>query len=339
MQSLVDDAVAKGARLLAGGKLPDSRSTSGQFYPPTVLADVRRDMRIAEEEVFGPVLCVTAFDRDEDAVRMANDCPFGLGGNVFSRSRARAERIAKALECGMVAVNDFATTYMAQSLPFGGVKESGFDKFAGIEGLRGCCNTKAVVVDRVPWLMRTDIPPPLQYPVSTAAFPFCSGAWAGEADTAPRQRVESPVGRRLLAGGREGSCGVAGGGRGPRTSQRARARFAPAPPAAPPSPLSPSIPLNQSVVALRIPACPPPCRRAHLDVLRVHVGPEGARARERAQGARVGREGEERVGACGEGRAASRRRQAPGAAGVMMSQNDIVVPPPHDTGCLAAVRR
>lgn len=176
MHGLVEDAVAKGARLVAGGTLPEPKASGGQFYPPTVVADVRRDMRIAEEEVFGPVLCVTPFDSDDEAVRLANDCPFGLGGNVFSRSRARAERIAGALECGMVAVNDFATTYMAQSLPFGGVKESGFDKFAGVEGLRGCCTTKAVVVDRFPLLMRTDIPPPLQYPVSNKAFPFCAGA-------------------------------------------------------------------------------------------------------------------------------------------------------------------
>lgn len=186
VQSLVDDAVAKGATVLAGGALPSAAAVSGHFYPPTVLSGVTRAMRISQEEVFGPVLCVSVFETDADAVRMANDCPFGLGGNVFSRSRARAERIAAALECGMVAVNDFATTYMAQSLPFGGVKESGFDKFAGIEGLRGCCHTKAVVVDRVPWLMRTDIPPPLQYPVSSSAFPFCAGARRGRV---PRRGV------------------------------------------------------------------------------------------------------------------------------------------------------
>ena len=72
----------------------------------------------------------------------------------------------------MTTVNDFCATYMAQSLPFGGVKESGFDRFAGIEGLRGCCHVKSVVVDGIPGI-RTDIPPPLQYPVKPNAFAFC----------------------------------------------------------------------------------------------------------------------------------------------------------------------
>ena len=120
------------------------------------------------------MLCVSVFDSDDEAVALANDCPFGLGSNVFSGRRARARAIAARLEAGMTAINDFAATYMAQSLPFGGVKESGFDRFAGVEGLRGCCVPKAVVEDRLP-LIRTDIPPPLQYPVSPKAFQFCSG--------------------------------------------------------------------------------------------------------------------------------------------------------------------
>jgi hypothetical protein len=74
----------------------------------------------------------------------------------------------------MAAVNDFATTYMAQSLPFGGVKDSGFDRFAGPEGLRGCCYVKSYVEDGVP-LARTDIPPPLQYPLKPYAFAFIDG--------------------------------------------------------------------------------------------------------------------------------------------------------------------
>jgi acyl-CoA reductase-like NAD-dependent aldehyde dehydrogenase len=178
VQSLVDDAVAHGAKLLAGGKLPAgdcTKGAAGQFYPPTVLAGVTPAMRIAREEVFGPVLCITPFGSDDEAVALANGCAFGLGSNVFSGSTARARALASRLEAGMSAVNDFASTYMAQSLPFGGVKESGFDRFAGVEGLRGCCIPKAVSEDRVPWLIRTDIPPPLQYPVAPYAFDFCSG--------------------------------------------------------------------------------------------------------------------------------------------------------------------
>lgn len=171
IQGLVDDAVAKGARLLVGGVVPDQRQ--GQFYPPTVLADIKPHMRIAKEEVFGPVMCIACVDNDAEAVMLCNDCPFGLGSSVFSRSKRRANHIAKQLRCGMSSINDFATTYMCQSLPFGGVKDSGFDRFAGIEGLRGCCVPKAVVDDI--WPFRTDIPPPLQYPVAPTAFDFTRG--------------------------------------------------------------------------------------------------------------------------------------------------------------------
>jgi acyl-CoA reductase-like NAD-dependent aldehyde dehydrogenase len=172
MQALVDDAVKSGARLVAGGVLPP-QGAAGQFYPPTVLVDVTSTMRIAQEEVFGPIMCVFKITSDAEAVEICNGCPFGLGSNVFSRDAKRANRIAAQLKCGMSSINDFATTYMCQSLPFGGVKDSGFDRFAGIEGLRGCCVAKAVVEDV--WPFSTNIPPPLQYPVSSKAFQFCNG--------------------------------------------------------------------------------------------------------------------------------------------------------------------
>jgi len=171
IQGLIDDAKAKGAKVLVGGSLDGDNNGDGQFYPPTVIEGITPDMRIASEEVFGPVLCVTRVANDDEAIARANDCPFGLGSNVFSGNKARARALALRLEAGMTSVNDFATTYMAQSLPFGGVKESGFDRFAGIEGLRGCCHVKSYVEDRFP-LIRTDIPPPLQYPVQPVAFPF-----------------------------------------------------------------------------------------------------------------------------------------------------------------------
>jgi acyl-CoA reductase-like NAD-dependent aldehyde dehydrogenase len=177
VQALVDDAVARGARVLAGGQLPPNDGTpaaAGQFYPPTVLVGVTPAMRIAQEEVFGPVLCVTPFDTDDEAAALANGCAFGLGSNVFSGSTRRARALASRLEAGMSSVNDFASTYMSQALPFGGVKESGFDRFAGVEGLRGCCVPKAVAEDAIPWLIRTDIPPPLRYPVAPYAFDFCA---------------------------------------------------------------------------------------------------------------------------------------------------------------------
>lgn len=172
IDELVQDAKRKGARVRVGGYIPNH--LSGQYYTPTVVEGVDSSMRIAKEEVFGPVIAIFKADSDEHAIAIANDCPFGLGANAFSRSKQRARSILQRVQSGMAAVNDFATTYMAQSLPFGGVKDSGFDRFAGPEGLRGCCYVKSYVEDGVP-LARTDIPPPLQYPLKQYAFAFIDG--------------------------------------------------------------------------------------------------------------------------------------------------------------------
>lgn len=84
--------------MLVGGKLPDQ--SKGLFYPPTVITGVTRGMRIWEEEVFGPVMTVVPFDTEDEAIALANDCPFGLGSAVFSRSAARARRVGAQLEVG-----------------------------------------------------------------------------------------------------------------------------------------------------------------------------------------------------------------------------------------------
>jgi acyl-CoA reductase-like NAD-dependent aldehyde dehydrogenase len=97
VQQLVDDAVRKGAKVMAGGVLPP-KAAGGQFYPPTVLTGVTPAMRIWQEEVFGPVMAVVKFSGDDEAVAIANDCPFGLGSSVFSGSRRRARAIAAQLE-------------------------------------------------------------------------------------------------------------------------------------------------------------------------------------------------------------------------------------------------
>jgi acyl-CoA reductase-like NAD-dependent aldehyde dehydrogenase len=171
--ALVDDAVAKGAKLLAGGS--DKLNKSGQFYPPTVLFGVKRGMRLWEEEVFGPVFAIAVAEDDDDAVRLANDCSFGLGSAVFSKNQVRARKIGERLEAGMTSLNDFATTYMCQSLPFGGVKESGYGRFAGVEGLRALTTCKAVAEDAAPLLIKTQIPPLLRYPIPDAGFGFVCG--------------------------------------------------------------------------------------------------------------------------------------------------------------------
>jgi len=178
MQRLVDDAVKKGARCLAGGYTPSKDTAIGQgsFYPPTLLVDVPEDALIRREEIFGPIMCVVKVpnDSDAEAVRMANDCDFALGSCVWSRSKSRARKIARQLDAGMSAINDLGgTTYMSQSLPFGGAKRSGFDRFAGPEGLRGLCYPHVYSEDWVPFMKNT-LPPLLQLPTSGKAFEFAS---------------------------------------------------------------------------------------------------------------------------------------------------------------------
>lgn len=149
VERLVDRAVEQGARVVAGGRRV--LSEQGDFFAPTVLADVTPDMDIMREETFGPVMLLTRVRDDHHAVQVANSTGFGLSSSVFSRDRARARRIADRLAAGMTAINEFGgMTYMAQDLTFGGVKESGFGRINGREGLRACCNVKAVLDDRLP---------------------------------------------------------------------------------------------------------------------------------------------------------------------------------------------
>lgn len=91
------------------------------------------------------VMIVVPFSTDAEAVALANDCDFGLGSTVFCANMKRARAIALWLEAGMTSINDFNATYMCQSLPFGGVKQSGFGRFGGIEGLRALCIPKVCI--------------------------------------------------------------------------------------------------------------------------------------------------------------------------------------------------
>lgn len=175
IQSLVDDAVKQGARLVCGGRIAIHPNSRGQFFEPTVLCDVKPFMRIAQEEVFGPVMTILKFKNDREALDLVNSSPYGLGGSVFSQDLERAQRLGRAVQSGMMNINDFAVNYLCQSLPFGGVKSSGFGRFAGIEGLRGECAVRAVTMDRVGWI-KTQIPPVLDYPIqSQQSQRFCEG--------------------------------------------------------------------------------------------------------------------------------------------------------------------
>lgn len=137
---LVDDAVAKGATKHFGD-LPDGLEP-GFYYPPSVLSDIPAEAAIANSEIFGPVIAVTTFDTDEEAIKLANDTPFGLAAYVFSENLTRALSTAEAIESGMVAVNKGALSDPAA--PFGGVKESGLGREGGFQGIEEFLETKFI---------------------------------------------------------------------------------------------------------------------------------------------------------------------------------------------------
>jgi len=143
VKTLVDDAVANGARILTGG--PDPRG--GSFYRPTVLVDVSPEMRIMREEIFGPVLPVVTIRDEDEAVNAANDSEFGLSASVWTRSRRRALRLAERLQAGSVWVNDHMYSHNAPQLPWGGVKQSGFGRTHSKHGVYECVQVKMVGSD------------------------------------------------------------------------------------------------------------------------------------------------------------------------------------------------
>ncbi|PRQ39410.1 putative aldehyde dehydrogenase (NAD(+)) [Rosa chinensis] len=173
LQNLVNDALDKGAKLVVRGSFGHiGEDAVDHFFPPTVIENVNHTMKLMQEEAFGPIMPIMKFSTDEEAVKLANDSKYGLGCAVFSGSQRRAREITSQIHCGVAAINDFASSYMCQSLPFGGVKDSGFGRFAGVEGLRACCLVKSVVEDRWWPYIKTKIPKPIQYPVGENGFEF-----------------------------------------------------------------------------------------------------------------------------------------------------------------------
>jgi acyl-CoA reductase-like NAD-dependent aldehyde dehydrogenase len=152
VESHVEDAVARGARLLAGGaRIPE---LGKNFYTPTVLADVTHEMRIMREETFGPVLPIMVFDSDDEALRLANDSEYGLAASIWTRDRAHGERLARRIQAGTVMVNDVISCFGLSEAPHGGVKSSGMGRSHGRFGLEEMVRLKYMDVDRMPGMKK-----------------------------------------------------------------------------------------------------------------------------------------------------------------------------------------
>jgi acyl-CoA reductase-like NAD-dependent aldehyde dehydrogenase len=139
----VADAVQKGARILTGG---NQAPGAGRFFEPTVLVDVDHTMKCMTEETFGPTLPIMKVRDEDEAVRLANDSPYGLGASVFSRDTARGEAIARRVETGAANVNDAMINYTVLELPMGGAKASGLGSRHGAGGIRKYTSQQAIVV-------------------------------------------------------------------------------------------------------------------------------------------------------------------------------------------------
>lgn len=180
LERLIAEARAQGARLLAGGhRYAHPKYPQGHYFKPTLLVDVTSSMRIAQEELFGPVCLLMRASDVEDVISIVNSTEYGLGCSVFGptsspKARQNLTRVTNAVQTGMVAVNDFAAYYMVQ-LPFGGVRGSGYGRFAGKEGLRSLCNAKSVCMDKWPGLIKTSIPSKLDYPMQPGAWHVARG--------------------------------------------------------------------------------------------------------------------------------------------------------------------
>ncbi len=140
----LEDAKAKGAKVITGGKKPEG--LEGAFLEPTILININPEMKVWKEEVFAPILPIVKFITEEEAIKLANDTSFGLGGYIHTKDLARASRVALQLETGMISVN--GTNYVCPFNVFGGTKSSGKGREHGLIGLRELCEIKLVAMNK-----------------------------------------------------------------------------------------------------------------------------------------------------------------------------------------------
>ncbi len=141
MAALVDDAVSRGARVLTGGSAPEG---DGFFFEPTVITDIQPGSEILREEIFGPILAISTFSTEEEAVAKANETEYGLVGYVFTRDLARGQRLIDSVDTGMMGLNTGLVSNAAA--PFGGVKQSGLGREGGLEGIHEYLSTKYTLI-------------------------------------------------------------------------------------------------------------------------------------------------------------------------------------------------
>ena len=141
VRGCIATAVEDGARVAVGGPERPAHLPRGYFVQSTLLTDVRPDMAVAQEEIFGPVLCILPYENEPEAVAIANGTPYGLHGAVWSRDQEHAIAIARLLETGMVNLNGYGFDPLA---PFGGYKQSGVGREMGVAGLHEFLEVKAV---------------------------------------------------------------------------------------------------------------------------------------------------------------------------------------------------
>jgi aldehyde dehydrogenase (NAD+) len=144
IRDYVEIGADEGARIVTGGNAPDN-ANGGFFFTPTILADVRNDMRVAREEIFGPVTGIIEFQDEADAIRKANDTPYGLAGAVWTRDIKKAHRVAHQVRAGTIWINNYRVWNWL--MPFGGYKASGYGRENGIYVMDHYTQTKSVWVD------------------------------------------------------------------------------------------------------------------------------------------------------------------------------------------------